>query len=125
MVNEAKLHEEEDKKHKEVVEQRNQLDNLIMQIEKTISENKEKLPAEEVTKVEGALEAAKTSLKENENDLDALKKAHEELMQASHKVAEILYKEEQDNAKDGENAGTKTADQTTDGEQGPIDTDAE
>lgn len=125
MVNEAKLHEEDDKKRKEVVEQRNQLDSLIIQIEKTISENKEKLPAEEVTKVEAALEDAKKSLKENENDLDALKKAHEDLMQASHKVAEILYKEQQAQAKDGGEAATDNAEQKGDDQNGPIDTDAE
>ncbi len=117
MVNEAKLHAEEDKKQKEVVEQRNQLDNLTMQIEKTIKENKEKLPAEEVTAVEAALAKAQTTLKEQATDLDALKKASEDLLAASHKVAEILYKTAQSN--------DTSTNQTNDSEQDPIDTKAE
>ena len=88
MVNEAKLHEAEDKKQKEVIDARNQLDSMIMQIEKTISENKEKLPIAEVDKVEKALEEAKKTLKENANDIEALKKATQDLTQASHKVAD-------------------------------------
>ena len=125
MVNEAKLHEEDDKKRKELVEQRNQLDNLIMQIEKTVSESKEKLPIEEVNKVEAALENAKQSLKDNENDLDALKKSHEELMQASHKMAEILYKDQQAQSSDDQQQAPQGDNQDTSGDQGPIDTDAE
>lgn len=118
MVNEAKLHAEEDKKQKEVVEQRNQLDSLTMQIEKTIKENKDKLPAEEVTAVEAALEKAHTTLKEQATNLEALKKASEELLAASHKVAEILYKAPQ--------AGEPSNGQPShEAEQDPIDTKAE
>ncbi len=98
LVKEAKLHEEEDKKKKEVIEQRNNLDNLIVQIEKTIKENKEKLPIAEVEKVEKAIEEAKKILKEKEDDGDELKKAADDLMQASHKISEILYKEQQEKA---------------------------
>ena len=93
LVREAKSHEAEDKKRKEAVEQRNQLDNLIIQIEKTLSTNKEKLPIAEVNAVEKALEDAKLALKEHENNAEALKKASDDLMAASHKVAELLYKE--------------------------------
>lgn len=127
MVNEAKLHEEEDKKNKEMVEKRNQLDSLIMQIEKTISDNKEKLPEDEVSKVETALEDARKVLKEQENDSDAIKKASDDLMQASHKIAEILYKEQQENAQaqgsEAQQAGEEKTESQDD--QGPIDTDAE
>ncbi|MCK4265533.1 molecular chaperone DnaK [Candidatus Babeliales bacterium] len=96
LVKDAQMHESDDKKRKETVETKNRLDGTITQIEKTISENKEKLPAEEVEKVEQALTEAKKVLKENENDLDALKKASDDLMQASYKISEILYKEAQE-----------------------------
>jgi molecular chaperone DnaK len=135
MVKEAKLHEEEDKKQKEVIDTRNQLDSMIMQIEKTIKDNKEKLPIAEVDKVEKALEEAKTTLKEKENDKEALKTANDDLMKASHKIAEILYKEEQEKAKaEGgaangqagpEQADSDNKDNGNGSDQGPIDTDAE
>jgi molecular chaperone DnaK len=92
-VNEAKQHEADDKKRKEIIEKRNHLDSMITQIEKNITDNKEKLPLTEVSKVEKALEEAKKTLKEKENDGDAIQKITEELMQASQKIAEILYKE--------------------------------
>lgn len=115
MVKEAQLHEAEDKKRRETVEKRNNLENMIAQVEKTIQENKEKLPIAEVNAVEKALEDAKKVLKEQENDAEALKKAHDDLMQASYKVAEILYKE-----KENKETGSQTA-PNKEGEE-PIDT---
>ncbi|MCA9769962.1 molecular chaperone DnaK [Candidatus Dependentiae bacterium] len=94
MVKDAEVHAAVDKKAKETVEKRNQLDGMIIQVEKTVKENKEKLPAEEITKVEAAIEKAKADLKEHENNVENLQKATDELMQASHKMAEILYKEQ-------------------------------
>lgn len=114
MVQDAKEHEAEDKKLKETIETRNRLDALIMQTEKTISENKDKLPAEEVEKVNKAIEQAKTDLKEKENDLDGLKKASEDLMTAAQKAAEILYKDSQQNA-------PKNDSENNNNDQGPID----
>lgn len=128
LVKQAKQHEAEDKKLKEVIEKRNQLDNLIMSVEKTIKENKEKLPADEVSKVEAALEETRKILKEKENDGEALQKANDDLMKASHKIAEILYKEEQAKAAQ---AGPSATDATQENKQenkkddGPIDVDSE
>jgi len=119
MVREAELHAEEDKKNKEVVEQRNQLDQLVLQIEKTIKENKEKLPADEVAKVEAALANAQTVLKESADDAAAIKKANDDLIAASHKVAEILYKEAQATAGQSSDTPSESDD------NGPIDTNAE
>ena len=103
MVQDAKEHEEEDKRAKELVEARNRFDGIILQTEKSLTENKEKLPAEEVTKVEAAIEIAKKDLKEKENDLEGLKQAEEALMTAAQKIGEILYKEAQD--KNDNNSG--------------------
>ncbi len=92
MVRDAQEHQEEDKKARETVEKRNQLDGLILQVEKTLAEHKDKLPAEEVTKVETALATAKTTFQEKATDKDALEAAYQELLTSSHKLAEIMYK---------------------------------
>ena len=57
-----------------------------------MSEHKEKLPAEEITKVETALTAAKKIFEENKADAVELEKTYQELMTSSHKLAEIMYK---------------------------------
>jgi molecular chaperone DnaK len=95
MVNEAKLHEAEDKQARETVEKRNHLDSLILQVEKTIKENRDKLETTEVETVEAAIEKAKLILKEQAENGEALGKAAEELSQASYSVAEKLYKQKQ------------------------------
>lgn len=126
MVQEAKKHEAEDKKKKEAVEKRNALDSLIMQIEKTISENKEKLPIAEVNSVEKALEDAKLVLKEKENDAQALQSAHDDLVKASHKIAEILYKEQQEqSAQQPGSAEQQASSEDNRSGNGPIDADFE
>lgn len=126
MVQDAKEHETEDKKLKETVEARNKLDGLILNTEKTIKENKDKLPSEEVEKVQAAVEQAKTDLKEKENDLEGLKKAAEDLMTSAQKVAEILYKEAQQAQGQQENPDQKSSDKKDDDndDQGPIDVEA-
>ncbi|MBX9831334.1 molecular chaperone DnaK [Candidatus Babeliales bacterium] len=123
LVQEAQQHEAEDKKLKEVIEKRNALDNMIMQIEKTVKENKEKLPIAEVNIVEKALEDAKKVLKEQENDGDALQAATDALMKASHNIAEIIYKDK-NAGQAGQQDASGSADQST-GQQGPIDADFE
>jgi molecular chaperone DnaK len=127
LVKESQLHAEEDKKQREVVDKRNHLDSTIMQIEKTIKENKEKLPIAEVNSVETAIETAKKALKENENDAQALAKAADDLIQASYKIAEILYKEKQQQAgPEGQQpSGEQNTDDNAKPNDKPIDTDFE
>jgi len=112
MVQEAKQHEAEDKKNRETIEKKNRLDGMITEVEKTLKDNKEKLSKEDVTKAEEGIEKAKVALKEHADNAEELQKATDELMQASHKIAEIFYKEKESKAKDGaqgpegENPGT-------------------
>lgn len=120
MVQEAQLHEADDKKRRETVEKRNNLDSMIAQVEKTLQENKEKLPIADVNAVETALEAAKKALVDHEHNKEELEKAHTELMNASYKIAEFLYKEQQ--AAGGEQPGGAAPEEKKDG-TGPIDTD--
>jgi molecular chaperone DnaK len=93
MVNEAQKHEESDKKAVETVESRNKLDTMILSIEKTIRENKEKIEAADLQATEAALEKARSVLKESAQDKAALDAAYDELMRASHSMAEKLYKQ--------------------------------
>lgn len=119
MVQDAVEHEAQDKKERETVEKRNKLDALIIDIEKTVHEQKDKLPAEDVKAVQDALEKAKTTLKEHANNGDELQKASDELLQASHKVAEFLYKQSQ---QEGATAGSsESTDKKDNNDQGPID----
>ncbi len=90
LVRDAESHAEEDKRKKEVIEVKNQADNLVYATEKTIGENREKLPAEDVAAAEKAVEAARKA--SESGDRDEIEKAVRELTQASHKLAETLYK---------------------------------
>jgi molecular chaperone DnaK len=120
MVKDAQEHEADDKKLRETIEKRNKLDGLILDIEKTLGENKDKLAAEEVTKVEEALEKAKTALKDHAENSDELQKATDELLQASYKIAEFLYKDKQ-NTGDGNNDAGNDNSGSSNNDQGPID----
>jgi len=90
MVNEAKGHETEDKKKRELIEARNQLDTLIYTSDKSLKEYGEKLSLEERKKLQDTIDKAKEVL--DSGDLDKLKKVQEELTRASHKLAEEIYK---------------------------------
>jgi len=91
MVKEADLHAEEDRKRKAAIEARNQLDSLIYNTEKTIRENREKLPSEQVSQVEAAVTEAKEKMKSE--DETVLKQATETLMKSSQTLAEFMYKQ--------------------------------
>lgn len=119
MVQDAKEHEAEDRRLKEVVEKRNKLDSLIFDIEKTLNENKDKLQEADVNATQEALEKAKATLKEKADDAQALEEAANTLIQASHKVAEIIYKQTQ------EQQGQSSAENKNADNNEPINTDAE
>ncbi|MCC6501812.1 MAG: molecular chaperone DnaK [Deltaproteobacteria bacterium] len=90
MVKEAESHADEDKKRKEVIETRNQLDSLVYSTEKLMHENRAKIAEEEAKAVDEAIAEAKKALEANEPD--QLKEAMAKLTAASHKVAEAMYK---------------------------------
>ena len=92
MVQDAESHSGEDQERRKRAEARNSLDQLVYSTEKTFEEHKEKLGAEDVSELESALAGAKESL-EGE-DVDAMEAATAKLTTASHKLAEIMYKEQ-------------------------------
>jgi len=89
MVTQAAAHAEEDRKKKEEIEARNQLDTLIYSTEKTLKEHREKIGAEEATKVEEALKHAKEELESG--DVARIKGAVESLQKETHHLAEMMY----------------------------------
>src|ERR687886_198270 len=89
MMREAEPHAGEDVKKREEIEARNRLDGLVYQIEKTFSENKEKLDGATQSQVETAIADAKKALEEG--GVERMNSAFENLQTASHKLAESLY----------------------------------
>ena len=95
-VKEAQQYEEEDKKRKEVVDARNQLDGMIFASEKAVKDAGDKLTEEDKKVVEDAVASAKEKL--NSQDVEELKKATEELSNATAPVFSKLYQQAQTEA---------------------------
>jgi molecular chaperone DnaK len=89
MVKDAEAHAAEDKKHKETVEARNQLDSLVYSTEKSLKEYEGELDAGVKEKIETTLKEAKGALEGQ--DAEAMRRAGEQLSQSSHKLAEAMY----------------------------------
>ena len=89
LVRDAEAHAEEDKKRKELIEARNQADSMVYSVEKNIKEFGDKVDAAEKARIEEAIAKTKKALEGD--DIDAIKKAQDELMNVSHKLAEAMY----------------------------------
>jgi molecular chaperone DnaK len=93
MVKDAEAHAEEDHKALELVTARNQCDALIHSVNKTLKEHGDKLEGDEKSKIEAALKEAEEALKSDSKDaIDAKTQA---LAEASHKLTEKMYAQEQ------------------------------
>jgi molecular chaperone DnaK len=99
LVKEAEANEASDQARREIIEARNNLDNLVYQTDKLLSENRDKLPESEVTEVEAKLATAKEAL--DTDDISTLKAAFDELTASSHKLAQAAYQ-----SGDGEEGAT-------------------
>ncbi|MDD2271919.1 MAG: molecular chaperone DnaK [Desulfuromonadaceae bacterium] len=89
MVRDAEAHADEDKKKREAIEARNHADSMVYSTEKSLKEYGDKIDAVEKGNIENKLAELK-KLMEGE-DAEAIKKATDELAQASHKLAEAMY----------------------------------
>jgi molecular chaperone DnaK len=89
MMKDAESHKDEDEKRKETIEARNRLDGLVFNVEKSFTENKERLDAAAAGDIETAIAESKEALKGE--DTEAMNNAFEKLQTASHKLAEVLY----------------------------------
>ncbi len=90
-VKEAEQFAEEDKKRKEAIEVKNNAEQTVYQTEKTLNELGDKVSAEEKSEIEAKIEEVK-KVKDGD-DIEAIKKAMEELTQAFYKVSEKLYQQ--------------------------------
>jgi len=121
MAKEAEAHAAEDKEKREEIEARNSLDSLVYNIEKMLKDSGEKVQAADKTEVESALAEAKKTLEGSPKASD-IKAAHEKLTAASHKLAEVLYKvnaEQAASAQSSPGGGEPHAEQKKD--EGVID----
>ncbi|MDR3257051.1 MAG: molecular chaperone DnaK [Endomicrobium sp.] len=98
-VKEAEQYASEDSKRKEEIEVRNEADNLVYSVEKSLKDHGDKISSDERLTIEQALTAAKDALKGN--DITAIKSTKETLTTASHKLAEAVYKTSQSQSAQG------------------------
>lgn len=104
MVKDAEAHAEEDKKALELVNSRNQCDAMIHSVRKSLTEYGDKLEADEKSKIEAALKDAEEALKSG--DKQAIDAKTQALTEASHKLAEKMYAQEQAQAGQQTDAGS-------------------
>jgi len=119
MTKAAELNAVEDKKRRDAVETRNQLDTSVYQLEKTLKDTGERLPAEKKTKVEAAISEAKKALESN--DGDKMKSALENLSKAGAQFyadAQAAAKEPGAGAGPGSGPGAASADAANGAEDG-------
>ena len=120
MVKDAEAHAEEDKKHKDEIEVRNQVDSLCYGAEQTLKDLGDKVPADQKSEVEAAIADAKKALEGQ--DIDAIRAAGDKLTEASQKLAQIVYS----TTDEGANAGAGAAagsDDVVDAEYEVVDDD--
>jgi len=90
MVKEAQSHASEDQARRDLIDARNQADSLAYQVEKTVNENRGKVAAGDLSTVESAI--AELRRVAQGDDVAAIRQATDALQQASHAIAEALYK---------------------------------
>ncbi len=91
LVKDAESHAAEDKQRREEIEAKNQLDSLVYQVEKMLSENRDKLAGGDVSNLETAISDARKAMEQG--GTDNLNRATENLTKASHKLAEVMYQQ--------------------------------
>ncbi len=124
MVNEAESHAEEDKKKQKLIEARNNADTLIYTTEKSLRDMGENIDPETKSEIEGKIEELKKVMEQD--DEEAIRKATEELSQSSHKLAENLYNqtnEEQQQAGGQQQAQGGTSEQGGSEDEDVVDAD--
>jgi molecular chaperone DnaK len=112
MVKDAESHAEEDKKHKDEIEIRNQTDSLAYSTEQTLKDLGDKVPADMKKQVEDAVAEARKAL--DGQDIDAIKAAGDKLQEVGHKLAEIVYSDTNAQTAAGAGAGAGAAQPTGD-----------
>ncbi|GAB7053697.1 MULTISPECIES: molecular chaperone DnaK [Paenibacillus] len=120
MMKEAEAHAEEDRKRKELVEARNQADQLVYSVDKTIKDLGDKVDQAEIDKANEAKEKLKKALEGN--SLDEIKAASEELTQVVQQLSVKLYEQA---AQQGQAGGAEDAPGASKGKDNVVDADYE
>ena len=105
MVKDAEKHSDEDKKRRELIDIKNQADNLVYNLEKTLRENKDKIDPKEASKLQAEIENTKSAI-EGDN-IEHIKKSMEKLTQASHKITEMMYQQASGGPQQAEGTGNQ------------------
>ena len=114
MAKDAEAHAAEDKEKREEIEARNGLDGMVYNVEKMLKDSGDKVQAADKTEVEAALAESRKTL-EGSPSVAEMRASLDKLTQASHKLAEVLYKANAASA--GQGAPTAQADGTPGTEQ--------
>jgi molecular chaperone DnaK len=126
MKKEAEAHAEDDRKRRETVDMRNQADTLISVSEKTLKDAGDKAKVEDKTAVEEKIKALKEI--KDKDDMEAIKKAIDELSSAIQKVGAAMYEGQQSADSSKQSGGPQPSpDQNQGGsapaDKGPVDAD--
>ncbi|OQX51904.1 MAG: molecular chaperone DnaK [Candidatus Aminicenantes bacterium 4484_214] len=91
MVKEAESHAQEDKRKRQLIETKNQADQMIYSLEKLLRDNKDKISDKDAKAIQAEIENTRKAIATD--NLEEIKQAIDRLAQASHRVSEILYKQ--------------------------------
>jgi molecular chaperone DnaK len=89
MTRDAEAHAADDRKAKDQIEARNRADQMVLSVEKTLKDHRDKISDSDAKNIEAAIEDVKKAI--NDNDPEKLNAATDRLTQASHKLAEAMY----------------------------------
>ncbi len=127
MIKEAEQYAEEDRKRKERVEARNQTDSLAYQLEKTLKDLGDKVPANEKARCEKLIEDAKAAVNDENTTTERYKQLASDLQQALHMLAAAAYQQaaggqqQASDAQTGSTSGTTGGAGTSSGSDDVID----
>jgi molecular chaperone DnaK len=91
MVKDAETHADEDKMRRELIDTKNQADQMVYTLEKLMRENKDKISEDEAKTIQEEIDKTKKAIATD--DVEEIKKATESLSQASHKLSEMMYQQ--------------------------------
>ena len=119
MIKESEMHAEEDKRKRQLAEARNNADNLIYHTEKNLKDYADKIEPSDRQTIESAISRLKQAMEGT--DLEAIRRASEDLQNASHKLAEAMYARASQQAQAG--AGAQSGAGTAQGAKGKAGED--
>ena len=109
MKREAEEHEKEDSAKKDIIETKNNAENLVYQTEKQLEENKDKISKEDGAEVKSKLDALKKS--KDTDDIDKIKQLVEELNNAWSKISQQMYQQSQQGGEENPQDANQDANQ--------------